>query len=419
MFAAISGLRNHQTMMDVVGNNISNVNTTGFKSSQAVFSEVLSQTIRGAGAATGTTGGSNPAQIGLGSRVSAVTSSFSQGALQVTSRSTDFAIQGDGFFVVDQGGERLYTRAGSFSVDALGRLVTQDGGLIQGWQSSGGTMTTSGPIGPIVIPVGDLIPPVQTTTARLGGNLPADAAVGDPIVAAVQVFDGQGTAINVRVEFTKTANDTWSAGYRYVDAAGALQPPTTCPPTALSGGPVTFDSNGQVTSSHTLTLAGGVVPGFAAGQDIAINLGDLTDSNHVSQFGELSSLAALDQDGQSAGSLTGFSVSQDGLLVGSYTNGRTRPIGQLSLANFANPEGMEKAGGSTNYRATVNSGLPQIGVPSAGGRGLIAGGALEMSNVDLAREFTNLIIAQRGFQANSRVITTSDEMLQEVVNLKR
>jgi flagellar hook protein FlgE len=405
--------------MDVVGNNISNVNTTGFKSSQAVFSEVLSQTIRGAGAATGTTGGSNPAQIGLGSRVSAVTSSFSQGALQVTSRSTDFAIQGDGFFMVDQGGERLYTRAGSFSVDALGRLVTQDGGLIQGWQSQGGNVTTTGPTGSIVIPVGDLIPPVQTTTARLGGNLPADAAIGETIVAAVDVFDGQGSGINVRVEYTKTAADTWSAGYRYIDAAGDLQPPVGTAPTALGGGPVTFDSDGQVTSSTTLTLAGGVLPGFAGGQDIAIELGEADESNRLSQYGELSSLAALDQDGQSAGSLTGFSVSQDGLLVGSYTNGRTRPIGQLALANFANPEGMEKAGGSTNYRATVNSGLPQIGVPSAGGRGLIAGGALEMSNVDLAREFTNLIVAQRGFQANSRVITTSDEMLQEVVNLKR
>jgi flagellar hook protein FlgE len=406
-------------MMDVVGNNISNVNTTGFKSSQAVFSEVLSQTIRGAGAATGTTGGSNPAQIGLGSRVSAVTSSFSQGALQVTSRSTDFAIQGDGFFVVDQGGERLYTRAGSFSVDALGRLVTQDGGLIQGWQSTGGNVSTTGPTGPIVIPVGDLIPPVQTTTARIGGNLPADAAIGSTTVAAVDVFDGQGSPINVRVEFTKTATDTWSAGYRYIDAAGALVPPTSSPPTALTGGPVTFDGNGQVTSSTTLTLDGGVIPGFVAGQDISISLGTPGEANNLSQFGAMSSLAALDQDGQSAGSLTGFSVSQDGLLVGSYTNGRTRPIGQLALANFANPEGMEKAGGSTNYRATVNSGLPQIGVPSAGGRGLIAGGALEMSNVDLAREFTNLIIAQRGFQANSRVITTSDEMLQEVVNLKR
>lgn len=418
MFAAISGLRNHQTMMDVVGNNISNINTTGFKSSQAVFSEVLSQTIRGAGAATGTSGGSNPAQIGLGSRVSAVTSSFSQGALQRTSRSTDFAIQGDGFFAVDQGGERLYTRSGSFSVDALGRLVTQEGALVQGWQASGGTVTTTGPTGPILIPVGDLIPPQRTANVTVGGNLPADAAMGTTVVAAVDVYDGQGAPLGLRFEFTKTAADQWEVVARYVDAGGVLQPTPPAPGQPITGGTLTFDGNGVLTSGGTITVPAGFLPGFPT-QAISVNLGSAGEPNRLSQYGRLTSVAVLDQDGQGAGSLQGFSVSQDGLLVGSYTNGRTRPIGQVALVSFANPEGLEKAGGSTNYRATVNSGLPQIGVPAAGGRGLIAGGALEMSNVDLAQEFTNLIVAQRGFQANSRVVTTSDEMLQEVVNLKR
>jgi len=418
MFAAISGLRNHQTMMDVVGNNIANINTTGFKSSSTVFSEVLSQTIRGAGAATSQGGGSNPTQIGLGSRVAAITSSFSQGALQRTNRSTDFAIQGDGFFQVDQGGERLYTRAGSFSVDALGRLVSQDGGLIQGWPANGGSVTTTGPVGPIVVPVGDLIPPVRTTTMNVGGNLPSDAAVGTTVVSGADVFDGQGSSVNLRLEFTKTATDQWSVVARYVDSAGALQPTPPAAGQAVGGGSLTFNASGNLTSGSAVTVPAGFLPGFAT-QSVSVNLGTAGQPNHLSQYGKLTSVAVLDQDGQSAGSLQGFSVSQDGLLAGSYTNGRTRPIGQIALTNFANPEGMEKAGGSTNYRATVNSGLPQVGVAGSGGRGFISGGALEGSNVDLAQEFTNLIIAQRGFQANSRVVTTSDEMLQEVVNLKR
>ena len=416
MFAAISGLRNHQTMMDVVGNNIANINTTGFKSSQAVFSEVLSQTIRGAGAATVNNGGSNPTQIGLGSRVAAITSSFSQGALQRTDRSTDFAIQGDGFFAVNQGGQSLYTRAGSFSVDALGRLVTQDGGLVQGWQASNGSVATTGPTGPITIPVGDLIPPQRTSALTIGGNLPSDAAVGTSVVAAADVYDGSGAVTNLRLEYTKTATNTWSLGARYVDPAGALQPPTTG--AAQNIATLTFDPNsGKLTSPTTETLAGGFLPSFPT-QSIALNFGNSASATSLSQYSKLSSVAVVDQDGQGAGTLSGFTVSQDGLLVGSYTNGRTRPIGQLSLVNFANPEGLQKSQGSSYYTSTVNSGLPQVGTPSSGGRGTISGGALEMSNVDLSQEFTNLIVAQRGFQANSRVVTTSDEMLQEVVNLK-
>ncbi len=418
MYAAISGLRNHQTMMDVVGNNIANINTTGFKSSSTVFTEVLSQTIRGAGAASNAAGGSNPSQIGLGSRVAAITSSFSQGALQRTNRSTDFAIQGDGFFAIDQGGERMYTRAGSFSVDSLGRLVTQDGGLVLGWQARNDAIPTNSPIGTITIPVGDLIPPVRTANITLGGNLPADATVGTPIVAGVDVYDAQGAPIDLRFEFTKTDTDEWTVVARYVDSDGILQPTPPAAGQALAGGTLEFDANGQLSAGGPLIVPAGFLPGFAS-DAIEVDLGMPGQPNQLSQYGRISSVAVIDQDGQSAGSLNGFTVGQDGVLVGSYTNGRSRRIGQLALTTFANPEGLEKAGGSTNYRATVNSGLPQTGVAGQAGRGFISGGALEMSNVDLAQEFTSLIVAQRGFQANSRVVSTSDEMLQEVVNLKR
>lgn len=419
MFSAVSGLRNHQTMMDVVGNNISNVNTTGFKSSTTVFQDVLSQVLRGAGAATANAGGTNPATIGLGSRVAGITTNFSQGALQLTGRATDFAIQGDGFFVVNQGGNLLYTRAGSISADALGRLVTQDGAFLQGWQADAtGNVNPNSPIGNVVIPVGDIIAPVQTSTMRLGGNLPADAEVGDMIANSELVYDSQGNAVTVRFEFTKTAADTWEAVYRYVDAAGVAQPTPPAAGSAITGGTLTFDASGELTSGFTLTIPGGTIPGFAPGEDIDLSLGAAGASNRLTQFGSMSTLGILDQDGSAAGTLQSFTVGQDGTILGAYSNGRNRAIGQIALATFNNPEGLEKMGGS-NYRPTINSGLAQLGVAGQGGRGLISVGTLEMSNVDLAAEFTNLIVAQRGFQANSRVVTTSDELLQEVVNLKR
>jgi flagellar hook protein FlgE len=419
MYSAVSGLRNHQTMMDVVGNNVANVNTAGFKSSTTVFQDVLSQVLRGAGLGTAGVGGTNPSQVGLGSRIAGITTDFGQGGLQRTGRSTDFAIQGDGFFVTQFAGQQLFTRAGSFSVDASGRLTTQDGGLVQGWQADaiGGVNTNAG-VTAIEIPVGDLISPVQSGTVVLGGNLPADAAVGTTLSNSVEVFDGQGNPVTLRLEYTKTGANAWNAVFRYADGAGTLQPTPPAAGSAITGGSLTFGPDGELTSGFNLTIPGGTIPGFSAGNPITVSLGAAGAPNRLSQFGSLATTAILEQDGAAAGSVQSFNVSQEGLVVGAYSNGRTRIIGQLALATFANPEGLEKAG-SSNFRATVNSGLVQLGVGGQGGRGLISSGTLEMSNVDLANEFTNLIVAQRGFQANSRVVTTSDEMLQEVVNLKR
>jgi flagellar hook protein FlgE len=526
MFSAISGLRNHQSMMDVVGNNISNVNTTGFKSSAVVFQDVLSQTLRGAGAATTDLGGTNPAQVGLGSRVAAVTTNFTQGALQRTGRATDLAVQGDGFFVVEQAGQVLYTRAGSFSVDALGRLVTQEGALVTGWQADPtGGLNTNAAVRPLAIPVGDLIAPVTTAEVTLGGNLPSDATVGTEVVSSVTVYDNQGAAIELNVRFEKVSANQWGVSATHgaagtpVDLTGFtsgtnafVTMPGTADPDAFDfsasnatfsvdpgGGPVAvtlsaayagsdmnalvaavqtavdatalngqvtvghdgnghlrftragvtgsastiavsgpnatavaqlglaaandtgedtimFGPDGELTSPYSFTIAAGEVPGIAGA--ITVGLGDVTSPTRITQYGGLTTLTALDQDGAAPGSLQSFTVSQEGLIVGSYSNGRTRTIGQLALAVFANPEGLEKVGGS-NYRTTANSGLAQLGTAGLGGRGLLSTGTLEMSNVDLAQEFTNLIVAQRGFQANSRVVTTSDELLSEVVNLKR
>jgi flagellar hook protein FlgE len=394
LFAGISGLRSHQTMMDVTGNNIANVNTAGYKSSQVVFQDTLSQMLRAAGAPQGTTGGTNPAQVGLGVQVSGISPNFSQGAAQTTGRSTDLMIQGDGFFPVRSGNEQLYTRNGSFSFDGNGTLVTQAGAVVQGWMATGGVVNTNGGVGDIQLPIGTLLAPTVTSRATTGGNLPAGTAVGDTVSNSIPMYDGGGAKHTVRFDYTKTDANAWTLTL-------------TENGSALGSADLTFDANGVLTSGPTMTFN----PDWAAA-GITVNVSGL------SQYASTSTVAALDQNGSSMGSLQAFTISPDGTVVGVFSNGLKQPLGQIALASFNNPPGLEKVGGSL-FRSSVNSGAAQLGVAGGAGRGELSSGALEMSNVDLAAEFTNLIIAQRGFQANSRVITASDELLQDLVNLKR
>ena len=420
MFAAVTGLRSHQAFMDVVGNNIANVNTTGYKTSTVLFQDLLSQELRGAGQpgnSAGQAGGTNPAQVGLGVRLAGVSVNFAQGATQLTGRSTDFAIQGDGFFMVDQAGTELYTRNGSFSLDGNGNLVTVDGGYVQGWQADvNGNVSTNASVGRLQIPVGQIINPVTTTNMQIGGNLPSDSATGTTINAGLDIYNSTGTAIPLRVEYTKIANAAGQVNWQarvYDSANNVIQGPTA----------VTFNLTGALTTGNiTVTQANlnsiAGTSGTWNASGITLDFGSATDPDRLTGSAGLNSAAALSQDGSAIGSVVGFSVSQQGLITGVFSNGRSQALGQIALATFANPVGLQKAGNSM-YIRTVNSGTPQTGVAGQGGRGTLSGGTLEMSNVDLAAEFTNLIVAQRGFQANSRVITTSDEILQDLVNLKR
>jgi flagellar hook protein FlgE len=418
MFAAVSGLQAHQTFMDVVGNNIANVNTTGFKSGTVQFEDLLSQTINGAGSpSAGVSGGTNPAQVGLGVRLAGIGTNFSQGASQQTGRQTDFAIQGDGFFVVNQGGIRAYTRNGSFSLDGLGQLVTGDGGLLQGWQADpNGNVNTNSSIGPLKIPVGETIAPITTGTISIGGNLPSDTATGGTVNISIDVNNSLGGSIPLRMQFTKVADTAGSVTWTVTTFDSANN---------VIAGPsaVKFDTAGALTTGNiTLTQAqlnaiAGTSGTWNAG-GIAMDFGAATDADRLTGSATLNSVAALSQDGSSIGSLVSFSVGQDGLISGVFSNGRTQALGQMALANFADPSGLIKQGGSL-FTTSANSGLPQIGVAGVGGRGTLTGGTLEGSNVDLGQEFTNMILAQRGFEANAKVITTSDELLQDLVNLKR
>ena len=395
LFSGVSGLRAHQTMLDVVGNNIANINTAGYKTSQAVFEDTLSQMLRAAGAPQGGVGGTNPAQVGLGVRLAGIFTNFGQGASQTTGRATDLAIQGDGFFAVRNGGEVDYTRAGDFSFDQDGTLVTPDGSVVQGWLAgAGGAINTNATPGDLKIPLGASLPPVQTSTATLSGNLDAAAAVGGGVTASITMYDAQGKSDAVKFVFSNTGPNAWSL--QPVDGNGT----NLGAPLALA-----FNGSGQLTTASPATVS-------INGANVAIDLSGLT------QFGGQTTASATAQNGSPQGSLASFTISQDGTLVGVFSNGLKQALGQVALASFTNPPGLEKVG-SSMYRSTVNSGNAQLGTAASGGRGSLASGTLEMSNVDLGQEFTQMIVAQRGFEANAKVITASDEVLQDLVNLKR
>lgn len=387
LFSGISGLRAHQTMLDVTGNNIANVNTTAFKASAARFQDTLSQLTQAAGAPQDEVGGTNPAQIGLGVQVAGISTNFAQGSAQATGRPNDLMISGNGFFVTRMGGETLYTRAGALDFDPQGRLVTPDGAIVQGWGAANGVVNTGGATGNITLPRNAVIPAQATTAATVGGNLPSDATNGTALVRDVTVYDASGAGRTVSLTFTSTGPGAWNVAT--VDGA------TTVNST------LTFTNGAQTPPAAPITING-----------IAIDMASL------SGFAKLTTVSVTDQNGSDAGTLQSFAIGKDGTVVGLFSNGGEQAVGRIALATFVNPGGLEKAGAS-GFRATFNSGAPNVGAPGEGDAGSLASGQLEMSNVDLSQEFTNLIVAQRGFQANARIITTSDEVLQELTNLKR
>jgi flagellar hook protein FlgE len=413
MFSAISGLRAHQTKMDVTGNNIANVNTVGFKGSQTVFQDTLSQVIRAGGAPAADRGGTNPAQVGLGVKVAATTTNWTQGATQSTGRSTDFMIEGDGFFVTrGTGGEQLFTRAGSFDFDGAGKLVTPDGSVLQGWMADvNGVVNPNGPIEPLSVPYGQLVNPKATASGGLDGNIPSDVPIGTSVQTGTKMYDSQGVEQKIFYNLTKTAADTWTVS---VDHSNGT---TTTNLQTITG--VTFSPAGKLITPAAPSLLPTFNPNtVVAGAFPSWNNNVQIDISGLTQYGGANTLGDAGQDGYALGSLQSFQLGADGTIMGVYSNELRQPIGRLALASFNNPGGLEKAGNSS-FRVGVNSGVAQIGTAGIGGRGELMSGALEMSNVDLAEEFTGLIVAQRGFQANSRVITSSDEILQDLVNLKR
>lgn len=424
---AIASLRNHQVYMDVVSSNIANVNTTGYKSSRIQFQELLSQTIRGSSAPRGGAGGLNPVQIGLGMALGGIDTLFTQGSLQDTGRLTDLAIQGDGFFVLNTGDGYAYARDGNLDVGIDGGLVHLTTGLkVQGWTADNDGVVDTGEVtSDIDIPLGMRLARASETVSMSGNlNSAADPTDTDDISnSTMAVYDSQGNLHEISITFTKTANNNWNweATAPDVDQDGT-------PDFAIANntGTIVFDENGTYDPAASSTPDPYLeIADFGTGADTATYNADpeLDTSIHldfdsVTQLVGLSEVNVANQDGLAPGSLTTFTISITGEIMGVFSNGLTRRLGQMAMAKFQNPGGLMKEGQSL-FKTSANSGVAQIGLPGQDGRGQISSGYLEMSNVELASQFTNMITAQRGFQANSRVITASDEMLQELVNLVR
>jgi flagellar hook protein FlgE len=405
MFAAISGLKNHQTFMDVVGNNIANVNTTGFKQSRVTFQDILSQTVRGASGPQGGRGGVNPEQVGLGVLISGIDTVQTQGTLQSTGKQTDMAIQGDGYFVMSDGKQNFYTRDGAFDLGIDGTLVNPSSGLhVMGWMPDPvtGVINTQALPTNITIPVGAGMTGKMSTSLTVNGNLDSNNLGGaaNAVPLSATVYDSQGNAVPLTLTFTKSAANTWT-----------VVPTATAPVSVTGGGTLTFNGSGKVASGGTVALSVTLANGATTPEPISVDLTQIT------QLASTPSSLSSNTDGASAGTLTSFTVGEGGNVTGVYSNGFKQPLGQMALASFSNPSGLVKSGGNL-FASSANSGTPQVGLPNTSGRGSIATGFLEGSNVDLAQQFTNMIMAQRGFQANSRVITTSDEILQDLVNIK-
>jgi len=387
LYSGISGLRAEQTMLDVTSNNIANVNTVGFKSSSVQFEDALSQMVSAAGLATTAKAGTNPNQVGLGVRVAGVRTNLTEGAQTSTGVNLDAMISGDGYFVTTQGSQTLYTRNGSFHWDSEGRLATADGSLVQGWPAVNGTVSTGGKPSTLTLPAGTVAPAVTTTKATMAGNLPSDAVKDTALQRDITVFDKDGKAQQLTADFTANGDGTWS----YTLTHGA----TTTPKATLTTGSA---------------AVGGTTSATVDGISVALS--------GMSGYAGLSTPAFSHQDGTAAGTLLSVVMGGDGTLSGTFSNGATVAIARLAVGTFTNPEGLEKAGNSS-LTETLNSGSVRLGTAGQDGYGTVVAGALEASNVDLSQEFTNLIVAQRGFQANARIITTSDDILQELMQLKR
>jgi len=408
-YTALTGLNNNSYAINVIGDNLANMNTTAFKSGQATFSELLA-------GVSGVDAGGNPTSTGLGSSVNGVARNFTQGTITSTGKSTDVAVNGKGYLIVEIEGGQGYTRSGSLAIDKEGYLKSADGLQVMGYMGVNGVIETSGAIAPIRINQGQLIPASVTTEMGMTANLDAQAEVDTQFSGSVQIVDTLGTLHTVTVTYTKT--DTgydWSATIPAVDTGGAADDE----PVEIGTGSLVFSENGILTEPEEnamLSISG--LSNGAADMDVTFALWDANGSPTITYYANDSAVSNTTQNGFGASAIASISIDSEGVITGTTENGRSISLAQLALANFPNEAGLLKYKGST-FVSFSSSGEPSIGTAGSGGRGSFVGSALEQSNVDMASEFVNLIQAQRAYQANSRIITTSDELYQDSINLKR
>ncbi len=425
-YSGLSGLSTNASALNVIGNNLSNINTVGFKGSSTTFRDIFSTSLGG----VSTQGNGNPIQFGLGVQTNSVSQDFSQSSFQSTGNALDMAIQGNGFFTLQTSdGRQVFSRAGNFTRNNAGFLVASDGANVMGWNrdTATGLVNTSASLAPIRIDASTTASAFATQNVRLGINL--NASTFDPtstvppstpassLTTPIQVYDSQGNAQNIIVTYTKTGPNTW-------DYAASVSAPATIGGGA--SGTLTFSAAG------TLLTINGAAPTAAnnpkltainwnngtATQDITWNIVNPDNSVNLTQYSAASTTSSSFQDGYAAGTLRDLTVDQNGVISGTFTNGQVISLAQVALSSFNNVNGLVQTG-NNHWGQSLASGSPTVGLANQGGRGGVLGSNLELSNVDVAGEFTKLILSQRGYQANSRIVTTTDELLQETLNLKR
>jgi flagellar hook protein FlgE len=402
---ALSGLNANSLAIDTVSGNLANLNTTGYMDDQVSFQDLLS-------------GVNTQAKSSVsGSVIAQTATQFSQGSIQTTGQAFDAAIQGNGFFVLNApSGQQSFTREGTFTVNSSGELLGVGGENVQGWNAVGGVLSTSGATGNIVLPVSGSQQPIATTNMTISANLSSNTAVNGTFSSPIQVYDAEGQVHTLTATYTETAPNNWS----YNVTVPAADVGATAPDPVVGSGTLTFNGAGQlITPAPTDPPTAIAITGLTDGaSDMAINWNfyDSGGTPTLTQFSEASANLASTQDGTAPGQLTGTSIGANGQISATYSNGSSVVVAQIALASVLNPGSMENLGNNT-FTVTSATATPIIGTSSTGSRGQITGGALESSTVDIATEFTNLLTYERGYQANSKVVTTEDDIMQSTVNL--
>lgn len=399
LFAGLSGTMNNQIRLDVIGNNLANSGTIGYKSSRASFQDAFYQTLSNGAPATENSGGQNPVQVGSGNGLGTIQTLHTQGSLESTGQPLDCAVEGEGMFILSSGGSEVYTRDGLFTLDDTNTLVSASSGMrVQGWMKENGAINTTAAAGDMQFTLGGLADAQATESVSMDGNLSSAASVGDSVVTSIQVYDSLGASHNLEVTMTR-------AGANSYDIEVACEGDT-------ASATLSFDGDGKLTAGSPVALS--FAPGGGATGPQVVSV----DFSGVTQLANASDATAVRQDGSPPASLVEVSMQAGGLIQGTYSDGHQTTLGQIALASFANVRGLERIGNNL-YGASGAAGHIDIGPSNTGGRGKIVAQSLEHSNVDMTEAFVDMISTQRAFQASTRVISNADELLEEVMRLAR
>lgn len=413
-YIPLTGLNADSTALNTIANDLSNMNTTGYKAHTVNFSDLFSQQL-------GSTGSGDPLQVGAGTQVASITTDFSNGSPDSTGVDTNVALQGSGFFVVSDGQNQYLTRAGNFAVDATGNLITPNGLTVMGYPAANGVINTNAPIAPINVPESEVLSPAATSTFNIAANLDSTAALNSTFPATVNIYDSLGQMHTATVTFTNTGVNQWSYSVQIpaADTGGVAAP---------VNGTMTFDASGDLATVNGTAVGTGAgqvssiavaIPGLtdqAANLNMSWNLMGTGGTPSISQVASQSAVDGTTQDGYASGQYQGFTIGSDGTVTVTFSNDQKQNVGQIALGNVANLQGLRDAGNS-DYATTMASGTTTVGVSGSAGLGTMQDGALEASNVNISAEFSNLIIAQRAFEANSKSITTFDTITQETIQM--